>query len=150
MMKTIAVIILLMELGIAPASAQQTVGAGILPVAIVLVDDLPFANASAVLIRRNEMKPETVVLVTRRTSPADLTRAMGVLFNSRRNKGDHVSGNMVAPIAPDRSFRRSKDYPQAVADLAKLAAAPPRFIEGVGSRPVIFSHLRPAPRKSAR
>lgn len=130
--------------------AQPTTAQGKLPLAIVLVDELPFPNAKAVVVRRKDMKPQNLVLVTRQTSPDDLTRAMGALFSSRSHKGDQISSDLVAPVPPGILAKHTRDYPQAVKDLTELRSARPRFIEGVGSRPVIYSHLRPAPARSGK
>lgn len=141
---------ILMAGGVGSAAAQQAGDRGNLQLAIVLVDELPFTNARAVVVRRKEMKPQNLVLVTTQTSPDDLTRAMGALSNSRANKGDQVTSDLIAPVPPGNPIKHTPDYPQAVKDLAELRSARPRFIEGVGSRPVIFSHLRPAPVRSGK
>ena len=141
---------LLLAGGACLAAAQGAPQVPNLPLAIVLVDELPFAEARAVVVRRKDMKPANVVLVTRSTSPADLSRAMAALSSSRRTKGDQVSSDMVAPIAASRSTRKSRDHSQALIDLQALRTARPRFIEGVGSRPVLFSHLTPPAAPRAR
>jgi hypothetical protein len=143
MLKRIALLLFLAGAN-TPAVAQNATGKGNLPVAIIMVDELPFKDATAVLIRRKDMAPQNIVLVTRQTSPGDLSRAMSALARSRRNKGDVITGDMVAPIAAGRSAPRSRDYAQAQKDLASLRTARPRFVEGVGSLPVLYSHLRPA------
>ena len=127
----------------ASAAAQQPVVVDNLPVAIVLVDAMPIENAKAIVIRRKTMVPENIVLVTKETVPVDLANAMAVLARSRKNKGDRVSDDMVAPIAPSKSAKRPKDYLQATKDLKDIRTAGARFIEGVGPAPVIFSHVRP-------
>jgi hypothetical protein len=148
MIKTIAIAIAFL-VPVVSSDAQVAIKDRNLPVAIVLVDELPFPQARAVLIRRKEMKPQNLVLVTKATAPGDLSRAMATLAASRRKNGDLVKTDMVAPIAENRAARESKDYRQAQADLQKLRGRAPRFIDGVGSRPVLFSHLRPsAARKS--
>ena len=150
MMRSIAGLTIVMMGALTSAAAQPTAGRTNLPLAIIMVDELPFAPAKAVVIRRKDMKPQNIVLVTNQTSPTDLTRAMAALFKSRLNKGDVVTADMVAPIAASQVGARSKDYPQAAKDLAALRTARPRFIEGVGSRPVVFSHIRPAPSRGSQ
>jgi hypothetical protein len=150
MIKQLALLIVALATGLESAAAQAADGRGNLALAIVLVDELPFANARAVVVRRKDMKPQNLVLVTKQTLPGDLTRAIIALSSSRARKGDQVTADMVSPVAPDPTATRSRDYPQAVKDLGELRNARPRFIEGVGSRPVIYSHLRPAPARSGK
>lgn len=144
MLKQILHAALALTCAAASAQAQGAPRAQSLPLAIVMLDKLPIANSRAVVVRRKEMKPQNLVLVTKETLPADLTRAITVLFNSRSRRGDQVSVDLIAPIAANRSTTPSRDHDQAVADLAALRTARPRFIEGVGSRPVVYSHLRAA------
>jgi hypothetical protein len=144
MRKRLTLFIVLLAGASGTAGAQANAQKGNLPVAIVMVDELPFKTATAVLIRRKDLRPQDIVLVSLQTSPGDLSRAMSALARSRRSKGGVITDNMVAPIAPGKSTTRSKDYAQAQKDLASLRTTLPHFIEGVGSRPVIYSHLRPA------
>lgn len=150
MFKKLLFLTLMLAVAFDTAVGQAAKGGARLQLGIVLVDELPFANAKTVVVRRKDMMPENLVLVTKQTSPDDLTRAMAALSNSRNRQGDHVTADLIAPVPAGTLANRTSDYSQAQKDLRDLRSAKPRFVEGVGSRPVIYSHLRPAPVRSGK
>jgi hypothetical protein len=150
MIKKLFLLTLVLAVAFDTAVGQGAKGGGKLQLAIVLVDELPFANAKVVVVRRKDMEPQNLVLVTKQTSPDDLTRAMAALSNSRNRQGDQVTADLIAPVPAGTLANRTSDYSQAQKDLKDLQSAKSRFIEGVGSRPVIYSHLRPAPVRSGK
>jgi len=119
---------------------------------LVLVDSLAGPNARAVVIRRPGDLPNNIILVTRSTSAADLSKAVTALAFSRRNKGDRVDREMRTTIvastplaasgkrgkgAPPTAAKPTRDDRRAEADLRRLPLAPAFTIAGIARGPAI-------------
>ena len=104
-------------------------------VTLVLVEDLAVDTARAMILRRPlPARGESVILVTERTTAADLVKAIDVLNHSRWSRGDVIQTEMRAFVsaAQDQPAQRSRNYGPATRDLARLRTAAPVDVGGVG------------------
>ena len=106
---------------------------------VVLVDTLPGPEARAIVIRRGGDAPNNIILVTRSTSPADLSRAVTALAFSRRSKGDRVDREMRTTITASANVtsKPTSDERRAARDLHRLKVAPDFSIQGIARGPAI-------------
>ncbi|HUF26456.1 MAG TPA: hypothetical protein VMM18_05670 [Gemmatimonadaceae bacterium] len=117
-------------------------------VSIVLVPALPVPRARAVILRRAGIEPQNVILVTARTTDADLSRAIAALYNSRRSLGDALLGDLVAHVerAEGPAQAGSRNALRAAIDLAELQRSPTSDVRGVGRYPSRTVRLGPVTR----
>ena len=113
---------------------------------LVLVDTLPApgsANAGAVLIRRPGGRPNNIILVTRSTTPRDLSKAVTALAFSRRNQGDKVEREMRTAIlrSPATNETPTGDDRRADRDLRRVVLAPEFVIPGIARGPAIVVRM---------
>ena len=103
---------------------------------LLLVDQLPApasTNTAAVVIRRPGEPPNNIILVTRTTSPRDLSRAVTALAFSRRNQGDSVQREMRTAVlaGPQGATPATPDDRRAATDLGRVQLAPEFDIPGM-------------------
>jgi hypothetical protein len=105
-------------------------------VVLTLVDSLEEAGAKTMLLR-SAGQPGNYLLVTSKTTPADVARAMGVLIGAIEATGRSVADTMRAFVGPGLPSDRSRAVKMAEADLRRLPRASPLPIPGHGRRPGI-------------
>lgn len=103
-------------------------------VTVMLVPSLDPPEAHAVVIRRAHGTPANLILVTPRTTPADLSHAVSALMLSRQHHGEQVARDMRAVIAPATTHARGTvNARRAAEDLRTLATGPTTRVPGVGA-----------------
>ena len=129
-----------------PAVPDAVEGASVRTVTFVLVPTLEVDTAGAIVLRRATRGPQNVILVSPRTTPADVVTALSMLNRSRRSKGDSLALDMKAIVqrGSEAAARRSRNYEQAELSLQRLRMAHPRAIAGVGRYPAVTLTLSPA------
>ena len=111
---------------------------------VVLVDSLAVADARAIVIRRGGSAPNNIILVTRTTTPTELSKAVVALDFSRRNQGDKVDREMrtiIRASAETPAARPTRNDQRAARDLRRLENAPPFSIAGVARGPAIVIRM---------
>lgn len=118
--------------GVGSLSAQAPADTRV-PVTIVLVPDMEYGGANAVILRRPGGDPVDVILLRNEmVSPEELTEVVLGLLSIRSSQGDVPTGE--PRVLRARAVHGSGSHipwtPKAVRD---LRAAEPREISGVGS-----------------
>src|SRR5687767_14282444 len=111
---------------------------------LMLVDTLPGTNARAVVIRRPGDLPNSLILVSRSTSPAELAKAVAALTCSRKHRGDEVDREMRTTIVASTPAPDTKPTPnqrRAEADLRRVALAPEFVVKGIARGPAIVIRM---------
>jgi hypothetical protein len=113
---------------------------------IVRVDRLPDPSYRSRVIRRKDVEPQNVILVTARTTQADLARAVSALAASYARHGRDITHTMTADIGPGRPLRGSEAADSKRATLARvmqaLAASPKSGVPGFGDVPSVVLPAR--------
>jgi hypothetical protein len=130
----------------APAPPPQT---AIGTATVALVVDLPDATARAAVMRRAAPRVDIILLAQAHASIEDLAAALSVLAEARERDGPSTlqrdemlvvkSSRLAAPLDARQRLRLD-------GHLARLRAARPRPVEGVGTVPAIEVIVRAGPR----
>jgi hypothetical protein len=107
------------------------------PVSIVLVQDLGYGGAPAVIIRKPGAEPMDVILIRPdAATTAVLSEAVLGLLSMRKAEGDAPAGR--ERVLRVRSLQATSTIlPWAASALAGLREAPRQHVSGVGSYPTI-------------
>lgn len=119
-------------------------------VTFVLVPSLEVDTAGTIILRRAVRAPQNVILVSEKTTPADVVEAIAMLNRSRRSRGDSLTTDMKAITrrGNDAIARSSRSYDSAVRNLERLRIALAIPVDGVGTFPAVTATLPPARRES--
>ena len=127
-----------------PALSQQSaIQAGAQPLPIVLVSDSAIPQRGAMVLQRKQLMPEFVVLVTSKTTAADLAKSIAVIQGTRKKHGTEARMDRAAMVKVAGRSPVSKNIRMAGENLAKLHRAEPRVVAGVGRFPTLLSILPP-------
>jgi hypothetical protein len=110
-----------------PASASRSV-----PVTLVLIPEMDYGDAAAVLLRRPNGAPADVILLrAEAATPEALSEAIGGLLVIRKARGDAPSGTD-PQVLRLTAMQQVRQISWAATVLRRLAAAEPREVQGVG------------------
>ena len=115
------------------------------PTTVALVAALPVADARAAILRRAEPRADLILLPATGASVEDLAAALALLAETRERDGSTPPARDVVlvvksvrlprPLSPEQRLRLASH-------LARLHAASPRSLDGVGTVPAIEVGLR--------
>lgn len=126
-----------------PAEAQTMKGR--VPVTVALVKQLPYPDASAVVLRRTDKTPRDVILLKRpAVTGAQLAAAVFTLLVAREIGGDTTSVNAALRVSSTRGPQAWRNTEQRIAErvVHRLLRATPRDVPGVGVVPAVEVQLR--------
>jgi hypothetical protein len=107
---------------------------------VALVDQLPYGDADAVIIRRTDVEPHDAVLLKRSKASAQcVAEALHTLAGTRARHGDIPIKGMVIRVPAPSTPRRTGATGAAVLEMLKRARL--RDIPGLGRVPAVTVHL---------
>ncbi|MBW3656424.1 MAG: hypothetical protein KY444_09960 [Gemmatimonadetes bacterium] len=103
-----------------------------MPVTLVLMPEMGYGDAAAVLLRRPNGAPADVILLRAEAATVEvLSEAIGGLLVIRKARGDEPSGT--AQVLRLTAMQPVRNLSWAATVLRRLVAAPPREVQGVGT-----------------
>lgn len=121
------------------------------PVTIVLVDQLPHADAPFLVQRRPDVSPHDMILLRSDATREQLSDALRTLLVIRQVGGDTAAQRATMRMRPDqaRSGPR-REFPWVSRVLADLRRAAPREVAGFGNVRAVEIWLPPQHQRATR
>lgn len=131
-----------------PTVARRASNASRAHVGIVVVPTLPYANATAVVVRRPDATPLNLILLSEDASAESLVAAYAVLDKSRSLHGDFPEQHLRIRVPVPDGLRR---LPPGVlarfgAEIAQARAVSETEIDGIGRGRLLIARLPRTPR----